>query len=174
MSGESETRWTRRVGELKTAFDGAFALPAQPPAVDAPRVLLLTVGDTPCVVAVEECAGVVPAGAIVRLPSTTSAFRGLTTVRGAVLPVYDLATLLGLEPHPVARPWLLLAAGLHPVAFLAGSVDGYASVPASVSASGVVTAATTSHALNVLTIEGTARRLVALGRIVKSIGADDA
>ena len=170
MSAEGETRWTRRVGALKTAFDGTFAVPAQPPAVGAQRVLLLTVGGTPCVVAVEECAGVVPAGAIVRLPSTMSAFRGLTTVRGAVLPVYDLATLLGLEPHPVARPWLLLAAGLHPVALVADSVDGYASVPASV----VVTAAAASHALNVVTIEGTARRLVALERIVKSIGADDA
>ena len=94
---------------LRREFDSGFATE---PAARTQRVdlLALRVGGGPFAVRVSELAGVVPFHAVAPLPCDDRAMLGIAAVRGAALPVYDLATLLGREASASTR-WMLLSAG---------------------------------------------------------------
>jgi purine-binding chemotaxis protein CheW len=53
---------------------------------------------------------------VIPLPTYAPNLLGVAGFRGQVVPVYDLAALLGYASRPAAR-WLVLAAGRDPVAF---------------------------------------------------------
>ena len=125
MSSPAPSRWSWRVRQIRENFDAAFAMPATVPR-ETTRMLLLTVAGEACALPMHECSLVLRATGIARLPSRNPSFRGLTTVRGATLPVYDMAVRLGMA-QPDQRPeWLLVSAGRHRVAFLVDAIDGYA------------------------------------------------
>ncbi|MET0425771.1 MAG: chemotaxis protein CheW, partial [Actinoplanes sp.] len=63
------------------------------------------------------------------LPGPLPALLGLVGFAGSVMPVYDLAALLG---HPIAeRPrWLVLTTGTPPLGLAFHELDGHVQVPA--------------------------------------------
>jgi len=159
MSSRPTSLWSWRVAQVRENFDAAFAMPA---AVhrEFTRVLLVTVAGEACAVPMDECSLVRRATGVTRLPSGNPSFRGLTTVGGAALPVYDLAQRLGM-PQGGARPeWLLVSAGRSRVAFAVDAIDGYAEADEHLS-DGVTR--------SVVTVAGGTRRLVALAAIVEAI-----
>lgn len=151
-----------RVGDLRAAFDSAFAVaPPLPPPRE--RLLLVSAGQTQIAVPIRECAGVRPGEGVAALPSSHPAFRGLVAVAGALLPVYDVEPLLGVAATDVAARdrWLILAATPERVCFLVDAVDGYTDIPAD---------ETPPHD-SWLTLAGTPRRMVSLAALAGAIAA---
>ncbi len=99
---------TGRAAELRSAFDRAFA--------EAPRVelvrpldfLALRLGGDPFAVRVSETAGLFSDRKITRVPTPVAELRGVAGVRGVLVPVYDLAALLGYAAATAPR-WLMIA-----------------------------------------------------------------
>jgi len=83
-----------RLEALRVAFDEAFARP--PAALPEHRELLVIgAGDEDLAVPLDALAGVENASPITPLPSPQPALLGLANHRGAVVPVFSLAALLG-------------------------------------------------------------------------------
>ena len=122
----SDAREIDRVTELREAFDRSFA---QAPSTDSAAVenlLAVKVGADPYVLRMSEVAGLFADKKVTRLPSPVSELSGIAGFRGAVLPVYDLAMLLGY-PRAASPRWLVVIA-VTPVALAFDSFDGYLNV----------------------------------------------
>jgi len=94
--------------ELRRSFDDAFARPPGAPAVAVEELLVVRVAGDPYAVRARETAGVTPGGRIVPVPGPLSELLGITTIRGALVPVYSLRGLLGYPHARDVPPWLLL------------------------------------------------------------------
>ena len=95
--------------ELAAQFDGSFAR-AQRDATPEVDVLVLELAAGRYVLRVSEVAGVFVDRAITRIPTTRRELVGVAGIRGAIVPVFDLAAVLGHPPATSPR-WLVIAAG---------------------------------------------------------------
>lgn len=107
-----------RAAELRQAFDRSFA---RPPALEAVRTedyLAIRVAGNPYALRVAEIAGLFADKVVTPVPSALPALLGVFGLRGAIVPVYDLAVLLGHVAHvaQAAPRWLALARSREPVA----------------------------------------------------------
>jgi chemotaxis signal transduction protein len=100
---------TKRVHELRTTFDSAFA--AAPRTQDSVRqdLIAITLGGGFYALELGDVAGIYSNRKITRIPSHAAGLLGVAGFRGAILPVYDLAVLIGLAPLEKPR-WLAVAA----------------------------------------------------------------
>jgi chemotaxis signal transduction protein len=109
--------------ELRRQFDSAFA--AEPaPRVERVDLVVLRVGEASYAVRVSEVAAVAPLGGVARVPCGEPAFLGIAAFRGAPVPVYDLAALLG-DGAARAPRWMLLAGGEDRVALAFDELEQY-------------------------------------------------
>jgi purine-binding chemotaxis protein CheW len=113
---------------LKAAFDATFAAPIEESRAESIDLLALRLAGDPFAVRLRETAGLFADHKITAVPSPLPELRGLAGVRGTLLPVYDLAALLG---YPLTeRPRWLLAARGAPVCFAFDVFDGQLRVDA--------------------------------------------
>jgi len=113
--------------ELKRTFDQTFA---DPPPLDAgPTVDLLAigVGGDPWAIRLSEIAGLWSDRRIAPLPGSMAELIGLMSLRGALVPVYDLRALLGYPGGMLPR-WFVMAEAT-PVALAFDRFDGHMRVP---------------------------------------------
>lgn len=104
------------VQALRSEFDQAFAqapAPAPPPRL---ALLAIRVGSTPYAIRLADIGGLHVDRSVLALPSALPELRGVTGLRGQIIPVYDLACLLGLEPAQAPR-WMVLSQSSQPLAF---------------------------------------------------------
>jgi chemotaxis signal transduction protein len=97
------------VGELQQTFDRTFAEAPRRDAAPHDDLLAITIGGDPYAMRLAEVAGLYPDRRFTRLPGSVPALLGLVGLRGALLPVYDLRTLLGY-PKAAAPRWLAVIA----------------------------------------------------------------
>lgn len=71
--------------------------------MEAEQHLIFRVAGAGYAVAVRHVREIVEAGAITRVPSTPRCVRGVTNLRGTVLPVVDLAVKFGLDECAITR-----------------------------------------------------------------------
>ena len=93
---------------LRRAFDRGFALPARPPRQDTVSLLAIRLAGAPAALRVLDTLGLMAAPRIVPVPSRRPELLGIAGVRGAVVPIYGLARLLGHGEDGDAR-WIVLA-----------------------------------------------------------------
>ena len=91
----SDTREADRVTELRDAFDRSFAQAPSTEAAAVENLLAIRVGAHPYALRMAEVSGLFADKKVTRLPSPVPEFSGIAGFRGVVLPVYDLAMLLG-------------------------------------------------------------------------------
>jgi len=126
-----------RIAALRDDFDRSFAQPARRHDVEHVELLAVQAGGRPYALRLSQTSGLYPDRPVTALPGPLSALLGVAGFGGAIVPVYDLADLLG---HPVGgRPrWLVLAAGAPALALAFHELDGHVQVPAeSIIASGL-------------------------------------
>ncbi len=118
-----------RVDRLRGDFDRSFAEPARSHDVEHVELLAVGAGGRPYALRLSQTAGLHPDRPVTPLPGPLPALLGLAGFAGTVVPVYDLAALLG---HPAAtRPrWMVLAAGTPPLALAFHELDGHVRVDA--------------------------------------------
>jgi chemotaxis signal transduction protein len=108
-----------RAAAMRAAFDLGFAQPRQTVERDGERLLALAVGGDPYALRMDEIASVAVDRRVTPLPGPVPELSGIVGLRGAILPVYDLARLLGY-PAPGRARWLaVLSAAPVAVAFAA-------------------------------------------------------
>lgn len=125
MTGQSVAD---RVSRLRADFDRSFAEPARTLGADSVELLAIGVGGRPYALRLSQASGVHPDRPVTPLPTPVPALLGVAGFAGSVVPVYDLAALLG---HPIAeRPrWLVLTAGSPPLALAFHQLDQHLRVP---------------------------------------------
>jgi chemotaxis signal transduction protein len=107
------------LNQLRRAFDEAFAAPAVHPAEDLTTLIAIRVAGQAYALRATEITALAKRSRIVPVPSRVPELLGLAGIRGAPVPVYDLAALLGLSRNGEPQ-WLALT---HREAQLALAVD---------------------------------------------------
>ena len=118
-----------RLAGLREDFDRSFTEPARRHDVEHAELLAVRAGGRPYALRLSQTAGLYPDRPVTPLPGPLSALLGVAGFGGTIVPVYDLAALLGhLLPE---RPrWLVLAAGAPALALAFHELDGHVRVPA--------------------------------------------
>jgi chemotaxis signal transduction protein len=118
-----------RIAELRGDFDRSFGQPARRHDVEHVELLAIRAGGRPYALRLSQTAGLFPDRPVTALPGPLAALLGVAGFGGAIVPVYDLATLLGHAAPERAR-WLVLAAGAPALALAFHHLDGHVQVPA--------------------------------------------
>jgi purine-binding chemotaxis protein CheW len=108
---------------LHHAFDQSFQEAPPPPAEALEEFLCVRVGAERFAVRLSALAGVAAAGRFTPLPSSAPHLIGLAGLRGQVVPVFELAGLLG-RPRAQSPRWLLLCGGEAPLALAVAELSG--------------------------------------------------
>ncbi len=119
-----------RVVELRQAFDGAFAATRDPVVEAKEDLLAIRAGGDGYGLPLVGIAGIFTGRQVTPLPGAAAALLGIAGFRGTLVPVYDLAQILGYAAEAAPR-WLVLAASDPPVALAIGSLDGHLRLPRS-------------------------------------------
>jgi purine-binding chemotaxis protein CheW len=118
---------SRSAAELRHAFDASFAKPLEPDRSGAIDFIAITVGGDKHAIRLAEVAGLHADVKVTPFPSRVASLHGLAGFRGATVPVYDLASLLGYGRAADLR-WLILAAGA-PAALAFEAFESHFRVP---------------------------------------------
>ncbi|WP_127505821.1 chemotaxis protein CheW [Actinoplanes solisilvae] len=114
----------RRLRALREDFDQSFAEPARSHDEEHLELLTIRAGGRPYAIRLSQTSGVHPDRPVTALPGPMPALLGLAGFAGAVVPVYDLAALLG-HPVPDVPRWLVLAAGSPLLGLAFHELDGH-------------------------------------------------
>lgn len=97
------------VGELRRAFDASFAAAIDGEAIEHVDLLAISLSGHAHAIRISELASLFADHVITRTPARAPELLGLAGIRGAVVPVFDLAALLGL-PGASSPRWIAVAA----------------------------------------------------------------
>jgi purine-binding chemotaxis protein CheW len=125
---DGPARLSDQAAALRDAFDRSFTRAPHTDTADVERLLAIGIGSDRYVMRLAEVGGLFTDKKITPLPSHAPALLGIAGFRGTVLPVYDLATLLGYARAAAPR-WLLLAVGA-PIGLAFERFDGHLTVRA--------------------------------------------
>ncbi|MEU4692899.1 chemotaxis protein CheW [Actinoplanes sp. NPDC023714] len=117
-----------RVSRLRDEFDRSFAEPVRTFGADSVELLAIGVGGRPYALRLSQASGVHPDRPVTALPTPVPALLGVAGFAGTVVPVYDLAALLG-HPIPERPRWLVLTTGTPPLALAFHQLDHHLRVP---------------------------------------------
>lgn len=121
--------WESRLAQLRKAFDEGFASPLSQPPQDLTEFALIAAGRHRCAIRINELAGLEPSRKVVPLPAKVRGLLGLSAVQGQLVPVFDLAALLGGGARDSAPRWMAMARGKEPVGFAFDEFEGSCRVP---------------------------------------------
>jgi purine-binding chemotaxis protein CheW len=121
----SQTTQALAAEALRAAFDHSFSELRSRRLDDTDDVLRIGVAGEAYAVALAEIAGLYVRPLIVPVPSPLPEFVGVTALRSQIVPVYDVAGLLGHPRTTGPVRWLLLARASVPVAFAVDNVEGH-------------------------------------------------
>lgn len=155
-------------GQLREAFDRAFA---EAPVTDGERAenfLGIRVGGDAHAVALAEIRGLFADRKIVPLPGAAAELLGIAGLRGEIVPVYSLRAFLGYAPAEEPARWLIYSSDEQAVAFSFDRFDGYVRVIPS-DLSSVPTAAARGYIHATATITGVPRSIISIRSIMNSI-----
>jgi purine-binding chemotaxis protein CheW len=155
--------------ELRLAFDQTFAnLPSEPER-DVEDVLAMRVGEERYLLRLHEVAGIQVDRKLVPLPSPMKELLGVIGVRGVMVPIYDLATLLGYAANKEPR-WFVMARAPKPIGFAGGAPETLLRVPRSAFAlADAERAEPSAHLAGLIRIEDTLRPVIDLASVLRSL-----
>lgn len=117
----------QRANELKRAFDQGFAQVPAPTSRNQVNLLAISLAGAPYALELKDIAGLYANKKITRIPARARGLLGVAGFRGAILPIYDLAALVGLPASERPR-WFAIVAGAE-LAVAFETFDGHVSVP---------------------------------------------
>jgi purine-binding chemotaxis protein CheW len=119
---------SERIAGLRADFDRSFTEPVRRHDEEQAELLAIRAGARPYALRLSQTSGLFPDRPVTPLPGPVPALLGVAGFGGAIVPVYDLATLLG-HPLPERPRWLVLAAGSPALALAFHQLDGHLRVP---------------------------------------------
>src|ERR1039458_7695948 len=92
-----------KAAALRQAFDQSFALPPPPASQEVEDLLAIRVAGNPYAIRLRDIAGIVAGRKVVPVPAVRLDLLGLAGIRGGVVPVFGLASILGYGQVPGSR-----------------------------------------------------------------------
>jgi chemotaxis signal transduction protein len=120
-----------RLAQLREDFDRSFTEPARQHDAEYVELLAVRAGGRPYALRLSQASGVHSDRPVTPLPGPQAALLGVAGFSGAIVPVYDLAALLG-HAVPERPRWLVLAAGKPALALAFHELDGHVRIPVSI------------------------------------------
>lgn len=164
----STTALATRAAELRFAFDRGFAAPLRAGLAERHGFLAIRVGTRAFAIRLSEVAGLFVDRKITRVPGTDAALLGIAGFRGALIPVYGLAALLG-ESGASGPRWLVTAVAA-PVAFGFDGFEGHVAVAADAIVPQQASASMRDYAPAFIQAESTVRPVICFAAIVAALG----
>jgi len=124
---ENLTGVIERSTELRRAFDRSFTETPVMRATELDDLLDIRVGLDPYAIHLDQVTGVFADKPVTPLPGSFPELLGIAGFRGAIVPVYDLRTLLGYARGGSQR-WLILIAGQTRIALAFDQFEGHTRV----------------------------------------------
>jgi len=121
-----------KAAKLRQAFDLSFALAPPQASQEVVDLLTIRVAGDPYAILLREIAGMVVGRTVVPIPATTLDLLGLAGIRGGVVPVFGLASILGYGGQASGSPrWMILCGAEEPIALAVSDFEGHLRVPKS-------------------------------------------
>jgi purine-binding chemotaxis protein CheW len=167
MIEDRRTSLEHAAAELRRAFDQTFAEPPRSAALAGEGFLAVQVAGNAYALRLGEVAGLFKDRRVIPLPDAPPGMLGIGGFRGKVVPVYDLAALLGHGPARGFPRWLVLASAGEPVGLAFDAFEGLLSAQAEegARARGDVRA----HVSEALRAGGGVRPIVDVSSLVESV-----
>jgi chemotaxis signal transduction protein len=124
---ENQAPVIERSTELRRAFDRSFAEAPVTRATELDDLLEIRVALDAYAIHLDQVTGVFADKPITSLPGSFPELLGIAGFRGAIVPVYDLRTLLGY-PRGESQRWLILTAGETRIALAFDLFEGHTRV----------------------------------------------
>lgn len=152
--------------DLRAAFDGSFAEARRAPE-EIEDVLAIVVGGLPHAIRMQEIASLFVDRAITPVPTRRSEVIGISGFRGAFVPVFDLAVLLG-HPPAVAPRWIVVAATA-PIALAFGGFEQHLRVARDAIVPYAVVERSPVHLRDIVRANGQLRPLIGITSLIDVI-----
>jgi chemotaxis signal transduction protein len=165
---ENQAGVIERSIELRRAFDRSFAQVPVTRATELDDLLEIRVGLDPYAIHLDQVTGVFADKPVTRLPGSFPELLGIAGFRGAIVPVYDLRTLLGYARGGSQR-WLILTAGETRIALAFDLFEGHTRVPRSAIAEETGSEIRRHHVREVVRSASLVRPVVHLPSILEAI-----
>jgi len=117
-----------RIAGLRDDFDRSFTRPARRHDYEYVELLAIQAGGRPYAMRLSQTSGLFAERPVTALPGPLPALLGVAGFGGTIVPVYDLAALLG-HAVPQRPRWLVLAAGAPALALAFHELDGHVQLP---------------------------------------------
>lgn len=120
-----------KAAELRQAFDLSFALPPPQASQEVEDLLTIRVAGDPYAIRLRDIAGIVEGRRVIPVPAVTLDLLGLAGIRGDVISVFGLASILGYGQAPGSPRWMILCGAEEPIALAFSDFEGYLRLPKS-------------------------------------------
>jgi len=154
---------------LRRAFDLSFASPPSAAAHEVDDLLAIHVAGNPYAIRLREIAAMISGRRVVPVPSAANALLGVAGIRGGVVPVFSLASILGYGPVSGAPRWMVLCGTEDPIALAFSEFDGYVRLPRSSLHVDEALRATREYASEVASTDAGARAVIDIPLVVATI-----
>lgn len=118
-----------RALELRQTFDASFAAPRALGRAELEKLIVLQVGALQLACRVQQITRIEANRKVVPLSDGAPGLVGIAGIRGKLVPVYSLATVLGIGGGK-ATPWLAICGDEEPIAFSFDRLERYVHAPA--------------------------------------------
>lgn len=119
---------SQSLAEMRREFDSTFAAPPADLREDRESLITIRLAGEALAVRTAHVTGLAKLKRIVPVPSRMPALLGITAVRGALFPAYDLASLLGFPATGSEHSWILFANRETPVGLAFDEFEGQVEV----------------------------------------------
>jgi purine-binding chemotaxis protein CheW len=120
-----------KAAKLREAFDLSFALPPPPASQEVEDLLAIRVAGDPYAIRLGDIAGMVTGCKVVAVPAAALDLLGLAGIRGDIVPVFGLASILGYSQPPESPRWMILCGADESIALAFSDFEGYLRIPKS-------------------------------------------
>ena len=117
--------------QLRQTFDRTFAVPPSLASTQIEDLLTISVKGHPYAIRLLDIAEIVTGREIVSVPSVTPDLLGIAGIRGGIVPVFGLSSILGYGPDPESPRWMILCGSEEPIALAFSNFEGYLRLPTS-------------------------------------------
>jgi len=158
-----------RASGLRRAFDLSFALPPSTASPEVQDHLLIRVAGDRFAISLREIARIVAEPKVVPVPSAARDLLGLVGVRGGIVPVFGLASILGYSQGSDSPRWMILCRAEEPIGLAFSELEGHVRLPKSGVYSDENLRATHQYLAQVARTDSGVRAVISISLIVATI-----
>ena len=120
-----------KAAQLRQAFDHSFALPPSAASPDVHDLLTIRVAGNPYAIRLQDITEIVAGRSVISVPAVTPGLLGLAGIRGGIVPVFGLSSILGYGSDPESPRWMILCGAEEPIALAFSDFEGHLRLPTS-------------------------------------------